>query len=184
MKKSLLGILFVACISIVFLVNPHNVYATETEVFDTSKLDPVTQEIWTDMDKYITVEPSGKKVFNMAEASDNGESDLLLEMGKNFNNISSAMDENSQDTVKSLERMLLPIGSYGNYCGKGNRPGTNPIDNLDSACRTHDNCYARSGWGNKTCDRNFVRALLPIIQTTNATTYKYWYAVAAAKIFS
>jgi RHS repeat-associated protein len=32
---------------------------------------------------------------------------------------------------------------YGNYCGPGNNPGTQPIDDLDAACEGHDKCFAR-----------------------------------------
>lgn len=44
-----------------------------------------------------------------------------------------------------------PLGErplYGNYCGSGNNP-VPPIDQLDTACQAHDNCYAAiglSGW--------------------------------------
>ncbi len=33
---------------------------------------------------------------------------------------------------------------YGNYCGPGSRGG-DPIDELDSVCQYHDNCYADCG---------------------------------------
>ena len=35
---------------------------------------------------------------------------------------------------------------YGNYCGPGNSPG-DPIDDIDSTCRDHDECYRRLGVG-------------------------------------
>jgi RHS repeat-associated protein len=33
---------------------------------------------------------------------------------------------------------------YGNYCGPGNNPG-GPIDELDRACKAHDDCYRDAG---------------------------------------
>lgn len=33
---------------------------------------------------------------------------------------------------------------YGNYCGPGNNP-LPPIDNLDKACKVHDQCYEDAG---------------------------------------
>ncbi|MFQ5597981.1 MAG: RHS repeat-associated core domain-containing protein [Nitrospiria bacterium] len=33
---------------------------------------------------------------------------------------------------------------YGNYCGSGNNPGQ-PIDQLDTACQSHDICYGKIG---------------------------------------
>jgi len=38
---------------------------------------------------------------------------------------------------------LEPI--YGNYCGRGNNPGTEPVDDLDRACKEHDDCYDKNG---------------------------------------
>jgi RHS repeat-associated protein len=35
---------------------------------------------------------------------------------------------------------------YGNFCGPGNRGGA-PIDDVDSACQEHDNCYGDQGFG-------------------------------------
>jgi len=35
---------------------------------------------------------------------------------------------------------------YGGYCGPGSSGGT-PIDDLDSACKDHDDCYGESGMG-------------------------------------
>src|SRR5437763_1203012 len=43
----------------------------------------------------------------------------------------------------------IPI--YGNYCGPGygdESGATAPIDAVDAACRTHDLCYAASGYFN------------------------------------
>jgi hypothetical protein len=34
---------------------------------------------------------------------------------------------------------------YGNYCGRGNNPGTEPVDDLDRACQEHDECYENNG---------------------------------------
>ena len=33
---------------------------------------------------------------------------------------------------------------YGNYCGPGNNGGQ-PIDDLDAACKVHDDCYSAAG---------------------------------------
>ena len=42
--------------------------------------------------------------------------------------------------------MVDPTGkvAYGNYCGSGSRGGA-PIDDLDRACKNHDDCYDKCG---------------------------------------
>ncbi|MBI4689517.1 MAG: RHS domain-containing protein [Nitrospirae bacterium] len=55
---------------------------------------------------------------------------------------------------------------HGNYCGPGNKPG-DPIDELDTCCMNHDNCYQKLGaaWNNrnkcgvKECDRILCNCL-------------------------
>ena len=46
---------------------------------------------------------------------------------------------------------------YGNYCGRGSRPG-NPIDVVDAICKNHDECWRRRGRWDCDCDRQLVRA--------------------------
>ncbi|QPK94387.1 hypothetical protein HCQ94_01380 [Actinomyces sp. zg-332] len=76
----------------------------------------------------------------------------------------------------------FPLINYGKYCGPGNSGPGQPIDDLDTACRSHDRCYGRHGYFNSQCDRDFVatlRRLLP--HATN--TYKRLYIEAALAIF-
>jgi len=49
-----------------------------------------------------------------------------------------------------------------NYCGPGcSGPGA-PINDVDAACRAHDECYRR--YGNKyACDQEFLQRLRPKI---------------------
>jgi len=50
--------------------------------------------------------------------------------------------ENNPVNLKDPEG-LKPF--YGNYCGPGSAgPGAPWIDDLDLACKGHDDCYARS----------------------------------------
>lgn len=43
---------------------------------------------------------------------------------------------------------------HGNYCGYGNREGaTEPTDDLDAACKRHDECYEMTGQRACACDR-------------------------------
>lgn len=50
---------------------------------------------------------------------------------------------------------------HGNYCGKGNNGGK-PIDKLDAACKAHDECYEKYGWGKCKCDLPFIAKTIEI----------------------
>ncbi|MBC8715636.1 hypothetical protein FXW04_09865 [Staphylococcus pseudintermedius] len=50
---------------------------------------------------------------------------------------------------------------HGNYCGKGNNGGK-PIDKLDAACKAHDECYEKYGWGKCKCDLPFIARTIEI----------------------
>lgn len=65
-----------------------------------------------------------------------------------------AKKEMSVDGEVSMYRARLPM-YHGNYCGKGNRGGK-PKDRLDAACKRHDECYAKYGWGKCKCDKPFI----------------------------
>jgi hypothetical protein len=45
----------------------------------------------------------------------------------------------------------LPV--YGRWCGPGHGGDGPPIDDVDRACMTHDNCYGSRGWGDCSCNR-------------------------------
>lgn len=57
--------------------------------------------------------------MNNEKAESEGESEIIY-MGKQFNYISHSMITTHTDD-KQLEKLraLFPIGSYGNWCGKG-----------------------------------------------------------------
>lgn len=50
----------------------------------------------------------------------------------------------------------LPV--YGNWCGPGHGGGT-PVDAVDAACQTHDNCYGDRGYFDCQCDDQLVQQL-------------------------
>jgi len=57
--------------------------------------------------------------------------------------------------IEPTTRMLI----YGHWCGPGNPPigeSPEPIDELDEACKEHDRCYARKGFGDCECDLNLI----------------------------
>ena len=75
--------------------------------------------------------------------------------------------------------LLLNIGSYGNYCGPGG--GGKPVDALDRACQSHDNCYSKCGgpggvWGvvcPSRCRRNCDAALCSDAWNANCGSNPY-----------
>lgn len=80
---------------------------------------------------------------------------------------------------------LFPIGSYGNFCGKGNNGLTIPaIDDLDMACYHHDICFKGFFKDNTKCNREFRNRLTPIINANAWNTIKGAYARAAYALFS
>lgn len=44
------------------------------------------------------------------------------------------------------------IPLYGNWCGPGQSGPGAPIDDLDTCCMVHDNCYGREGYFDCGCD--------------------------------
>lgn len=45
-----------------------------------------------------------------------------------------------------------PLLIHGNYCGIGNRPGSTPVDPLDTACMHHDTCTKTGTLPSCDCD--------------------------------
>ncbi|MDP4468654.1 phospholipase A2 family protein [Staphylococcus hyicus] len=72
---------------------------------------------------------------------------------------------------------------YGRYCGKGNNGGK-PIDDLDAACKRHDDCYAKYGWGKCKCDRPFINTTQKIAANTKNSYTKRKKAIQAAALFA
>ena len=64
--------------------------------------------------------------------------------------------------VKALRSGPLLI--HGNYCGIGNRPGSEPIDSLDSACMRHDTCTETGTLPSCACDNRLRTEATAIAQ--------------------
>lgn len=148
--------------------------------------DSNTLNLMNSLDKYISKNDNGALIFDIESASQAQESQEVLKVGEVINSISQDINEvGFHDGTEPVLRWLFPIGSYGNYCGKGNKGwDKKPIDDLDSACREHDKCFKGFNAKSKSCNRAFVKRLLPIVQTNSPLTYKGAYAAAALKLFS
>lgn len=46
--------------------------------------------------------------------------------------------------IEDIKNLPEKLGSYGNYCGPGNKPG-DPINDTDRCCKHHDECFGKAG---------------------------------------
>lgn len=68
------------------------------------------------------------------------------------------------EILQQLEDKQLSIPIHGKWCGPGHGLSTLPatascIDTLDCACRAHDICYKRYGFGICKCDQDVINAI-------------------------
>lgn len=191
MKKRLkLSILLLIGILFIFTVIPQNISASKIQLsndnidsFDYKQLnlDDETVSQLEELDKYIEFSEDGEITFDLVSAEEGNLNPEILNSIKLLMDIES--NENSSIVTFGFKHPKL---NYGNYCGKGSRGGK-PIDNLDRACKKHDQCFKgmkNTSRANKTCNRNLVRAALPIIQATYPTSKKGAAARIAVSIFS
>ena len=71
----------------------------------------------------------------------------------------------------------LPV--HGNWCGPGHGGGP-ATDAVDAVCRTHDQCYGRSGYFDCRCDRDLIRSMPGAIAATPSAGGKVAGAAAMA----
>lgn len=106
---------------------------------------------------YANLDANGNILgFDANRAKLNGASEIVINAANSYNtqSPSAGFRLNGASTQVSF-----PV--HGNWCGPGHSgPGT-PIDLLDTRCQTHDRCYAKNGYFNKSCDRTLV-ALITI----------------------
>lgn len=75
----------------------------------------------------------------------------------------------------------IPI--YGNWCGPGHGGGR-AIDDVDAACKTHDECYDRRGYLDCDCDRSLISAMDRLITSRRINGRARTAAVAVRAYFS
>ncbi|MGT2753474.1 phospholipase A2 family protein [Streptococcus ovis] len=146
-----------------------------------SELPVEFQEIFLELDRVTEYDEGGNVYINLKEAHNQGLSQETLVVGDAITDLS--MTVKTEGTGVAFRRVFF--GFYGNYCGKGNK-GWNipPKDDLDYACMRHDMCFTGSFSKNDSCNREFLKRLLPIIQTTPALSSKGAVAIAAYRLFS
>ena len=180
------GFLFLSAVIFMFTVIPQNASAsvksntkTNEELFESlGGLDQETLDMFNELDKYRIELEDGSFKLDVTTAELEGVQSEVL----NVINIVNGMVKDVDGEISALA--LFSIGSYGNYCGKGNNGyDKKPIDDLDSACRDHDKCF--KGWNDASipCNQVFVGKLLVIVQATSAVSDKGAYARAAVYLF-
>ncbi|MBZ8174849.1 phospholipase A2 family protein [Staphylococcus delphini] len=165
MKKYLLFILICFCLSgIIFSIhaNAHGISKKDnTKNFTTEEkrqLEEDRKEAHF-YDSFLNQDSKGNLIVDKIKMNNNNlnrhQKENIIEYAK----AKSQLKSGEFSTYRKKKRKMW----YGHYCGKGNIGGK-PIDALDSACKNHDNCYAKHGWGACYCDAAFIRATNKIIK--------------------
>ena len=92
-----------------------------------------------------------------------------------------SLSYNAFDNQEKYTPKTFPM-YHGRYCGKGNLGGK-PKDRLDAACKKHDECYAKHGWGKCKCDYPFVLSALSIAKNKKYRKAYRLRAKGAAYVF-
>lgn len=137
-----------------------NIAITSTAYASDNAIEKNFDNVSNNLKNYLEIDNQGNYYINLEVAKDNGESEEVLRTGLLFNTITdfsklypnkvSALFSSIPDDSEAIFRT-----GWGNYCGFGNNGG-DPIDILDYFCQLHDDCYTEKGWGNNTCDSQFV----------------------------
>lgn len=165
--------------SLVVAIFGVNTVSYANEINSVSEYSNISNTI-TDFDKLAekyTKANSPIKLIDIAKAQKDNASQDFLDNAYAYNLV--AMKE--KGIVQKGGFFLL---NYGRYCGPGNSGPGNPVDDLDTACRSHDRCYGKHGHGNKQCDKDFVATLRKILPTVPVgKPGKYWYIKGAIAYF-
>ena len=108
------------------------------------KIPAALMESVKTMQKYISLSADGIMSFDEVNAIAAGEGEKIIELGRSLVAFSIAMQ---MDPAEAIRQAVAGFPVYGNWCGPGHSGPGNPIDSLDTLCKTHDNCYA-AAWKN------------------------------------
>lgn len=172
MKKILLFLGTILLFIVPFSVSAEEVY---------SELPVEVINIYKELDKVSEIDETGLVVVNIEAARKQGISDQAMNIAYIINDLGNTIrDEGNEVFFRKVF-----YGVYGNFCGSGNNGWlTQPIDDLDAACRLHDTCFTGSYSKNDPCNQEFLRKLLPIIQVTPPLSHKGIVAIGAYRLFS
>lgn len=148
---------------LIMFLCPTNVYAN---VVDKYKADQITEAVM----KYITITDKNIFVFNEEAAVLNKESDLIIEVGNKMEEYALSIYQYNEG-ISTYD--VIPF--YGYYCGpgaSGNNFTEKPIDILDSACKSHDECYRdNDAYFVCECDKAMVQRIDEFIGDLEGSVY-------------
>lgn len=143
-----ISVSFVACLIALFTATAVPAQAAELE--SQSVIDATVEELLN----YAILDDNGDILgFDVASAEQNEASETVIAAAEEFN----AATLEAADSA-GMNKSGLNV-FHGNWCGPGHSGPGEPIDLLDSRCKTHDLCYAKNGYFNKWCDRVLVAQL-------------------------
>lgn len=144
--------------------------ATEQDIQELAKIAEFYESFFYKKDRWYEIDEEKSAEANLSETQRNEIKEYLV-----------TKNQLSDDTGLNLARAKWMF--YGRYCGKGNNGGK-PIDDLDAACKRHDDCYAKYGWGKCKCDRPFIKTTQKIAGNTKNSYTKRKKAIQAAALFA
>lgn len=154
-------------IDIVCLISLIAMFLCPTNVFAANNEAIQFQEEVNTILRYTSIHESGYFQFDAVTATLEGVDSDLISTGEQL----EAWSIYEYDASQGLARAVaLPI--YGNWCGPG-YGGGDPIDALDAACKTHDECYGSYGWADCDCDLqliNTINSRLPYFSNSQKST--------------
>lgn len=119
---------------------------------------------------YTTFAEDGSLIFDTEQAIRDNMSEDIIAAGKSLEEFAYAYQLEAINQERGIE-VYISIPIYGNYCGPGTEPNAgNPVDYLDSCCKTHDDCYGSVGYFACTCDEQLIDDInLKYAQMTGST---------------
>ncbi|MDT0700360.1 phospholipase A2 family protein [Staphylococcus chromogenes] len=150
--------------------NDGNADITDQEIEEFAKIGEVYESYIYKKGRWYEIDDKKLAESNLNEAQKNELQEYIL-----------TKNQLSDDTGLNLARAKWMF--YGRYCGKGNKGGK-PIDDLDAACKRHDECYAKHGWGKCKCDKPFIKATAKVARNKKYSSYKRKKAAQASVLFS
>lgn len=152
-----------------------------------------------DAGEFMRHSQSGSVYFDVHAAVAAGASPETLEIGAVVNQMTFAQATSPTTGPGSLTSAVDPASSgpmataqfslpvWGNWCGPGHGGGE-PVDVLDSLCRTHDECYGTRGYFACSCDQALINDIRAnayrmgfrerIVAAAVSTYFTYTYCVS------
>ncbi len=143
MRKLKKGISFLCLVSLLF------VFLCPTSVLAATVTNYEAQQDVDKLLEYSVVNPDRTIDFDEEQAIANGESEEIIEMGLQLEQVAAEYYNASQ----GIATAGVPV--WGNWCGPGYGSGT-PQDRLDTACKAHDLCYGDYGYFDCDCDQELI----------------------------